>query len=136
MGPLATLAPQKGLDKFCATAILRLMTKYSPQLDSIFHALADPTRRAVLARLARGPASVGVLAEPFDMALPSLMQHIKKLEDGGLIETRKEGRTRQCALRPDALAPVEDWLSAQRDMWNGRLDRLEAYIETLTKEKP
>ncbi len=105
------------------------------RLDRLFQALADPTRRAVLARLSAGPQSVKALAEPFDMALPSFLQHLTRLEEGGLIETRKEGRTRICALRPGALAPVRDWMEEQRALWEARLDRLEEYLETLTEEK-
>ncbi len=106
-----------------------------PRLDSLFQALADPTRRALLARLARGPASVSDLAQPFDMALPSLMAHLRKLEEAGLIETRKDGRVRTCALIPEALIPARSWLDEQRALWEGRLDRLEDYVMTLMKER-
>ncbi len=109
------------------------MTYHSPHLDTLFQALADPTRRAVLARLSAGPLPVTTLAEPFDMALPSFMAHLKKLEDGNLIETRKEGRTRYCALKPDALDPAQSWIEDQRALWNARLDNLETYLATLTK---
>lgn len=104
------------------------------RLDRIFAALADPTRRAVLARLTAGPEKVSALAEPFDMALPSFMEHLKRLEDGGLIETRKQGRTRYCALKPGALDPVEAWMDEQRALWNARLDRLEDFVGKLLKE--
>jgi DNA-binding transcriptional ArsR family regulator len=109
--------------------------KHAP-LDHLFHALADPTRRAVLARLSAGEQPVGVLAEPFGMALPSFMEHLKKLESGGLIETRKDGRRRICSLRPGALAPARDWMQEQRDLWEARLDNLEEYLANLTKEPP
>ncbi len=112
------------------------MTYYSPNLDRLFQALSDPTRRAVLTRLAKGEAPVSELAEPFDMTLPSFLGHLKKLEDGGLIETRKSGRIRTCALRPEALEPASDWLEKQRDIWEGRLDRLETYVATLVKRDP
>lgn len=105
------------------------------RLDSLFQALADPTRRAILARLARGPASVSDLARPFDMALPSLMGHLRKLEEAGLIETRKDGRVRSCAVVPGSLAPVRDWMAEQRALWEGRLDRLDAYVMHLMKER-
>ncbi|WP_172299855.1 helix-turn-helix transcriptional regulator [Pseudoruegeria sp. HB172150] len=105
------------------------------KLDRLFQALADPTRRAVLARLSAGPEKASVLAEPFDMALPSFMEHLKKLEEGGLIETTKRGRTRYCALKPGALNPVRDWMEEQRDLWEARLDNLEDYLETLLKEE-
>lgn len=104
-------------------------------LDTLFQALADPTRRAVLARLSAGPEPVSELARPFAMALPSFMEHLRKLEDGGLIETRKEGRTRWCALKPGALTPARDWIEDQRALWNARLDSLEDYLANLLKER-
>jgi DNA-binding transcriptional ArsR family regulator len=106
------------------------MGKYQQQLNGIFQALADPTRRAVLRRLGRGPASISELAEPFDMALPSFMKHIRFLEDSGWIRTRKEGRVRTCAIDKKPLAAVEAWLSAQRALWEARTDRLEQFVTT------
>ncbi|MCB1389891.1 MAG: helix-turn-helix transcriptional regulator [Rhodobacteraceae bacterium] len=106
-----------------------------PRLDALFQALADPTRRSLLSTLARGPASVSDLAQPYDMALPSLMGHLRKLEDAGLIETHKDGRVRTCAIVPEAFAPVRGWLDEQRSIWEGRLDRLEDYITRLMKER-
>lgn len=103
-------------------------------LDHTFKTLADPTRRAVLARLATGPAAVKDLAAPFDMALPSFMQHLRLLEEAGLVGSKKQGRTRICTLKPDALADVEDWLAGQRAAWNARLDRLEAFLEQDTDD--
>jgi DNA-binding transcriptional ArsR family regulator len=105
------------------------------RLDTLFQALSDPTRRAVLARLSAGPEQVSELAKPFGMALPSFMEHLRKLEDGGLIETRKEGRTRWCALKPGALTPARDWIEDQRALWNARLDSLEDYLANLLKER-
>lgn len=87
----------------------------------------------MLARLARGPASVGELAAGHDMALPSFLQHLRRLEDGGLIETAKRGRVRTCALKAGALVPARDWLEGQRLLWEGRTDRLEGYLATLTE---
>jgi DNA-binding transcriptional ArsR family regulator len=110
------------------------MTKYEPHLDQLFTALGDPTRRAILSRLARGPASVTELAGPHAMALPSFLGHLTKLETAGLIATTKEGRVRSCALTPDAFLPAQDWLNQQRAVWEGRLDRLDAYVTTLTKD--
>jgi DNA-binding transcriptional ArsR family regulator len=104
------------------------MDQYSGQLDGIFQALADPTRRAVLGRLGKGPASISELAKPFDMALPSFMKHIRFLEDNGLIRTRKEGRVRTCAIENKPFAVAEAWLSRQRALWEGRTDRLEAFV--------
>jgi DNA-binding transcriptional ArsR family regulator len=94
--------------------ILSLMEQYSDRLDGIFQALADPTRRAVLARLGRGPASISDLARPFEMALPSFMKHIHYLEGSGLIRTRKEGRVRTCVIEKKQFAAVEAWLTEQR----------------------
>ena len=104
------------------------MAQYSERLDGIFQALADPTRRAVLQRLSRGPASISELAEPFDMALPSFMKHIRLLEGSGWIQTRKEGRVRTCGLDKKSLAAAEAWLSAQRAIWEARTDRLEQFL--------
>ncbi|MBF9036631.1 metalloregulator ArsR/SmtB family transcription factor [Rhodobacterales bacterium HKCCE2091] len=101
------------------------------ELDTLFLALSDRTRRGVLTRLARGPASVGELSQPFDMAMPSFLDHIRRLESQGLIETEKRGRTRECRLRPGALAPAREWMAAQRRLWEERTDRLEALLEEM-----
>jgi DNA-binding transcriptional ArsR family regulator len=121
--------------------MLSQMEQYSELLSGIFQALADPTRRAVLARLAQGPASVGELARPFDMALPSFLKHLRVLEESGWIHSHKAGRVRTCTLEPRALAEVADWLSEQRALWEARTDRLEQFItqqqaEKDTKEAP
>ncbi len=100
-------------------------------LDSIFHGLADPTRRAVIARLARGPANVSELAAPHDMALPSFLKHLKVLEAGGWIESRKSGRIRTCRLRPETAKAAEGWLGQQRSLWEARLDRLDEFLTNL-----
>jgi DNA-binding transcriptional ArsR family regulator len=110
------------------------MAQYSPPLDSVFQALADPTRRAVLSRLGTGSASIGELAAPFDMALPSFMKHIRYLENTGLIRTRKSGRVRTCTLERKSFDPIETWLGEQRSIWEGRSDRLEHFVTT-TQEK-
>ena len=106
------------------------MEKYSEQLNHIFQSLADPTRRAVLARLGRGPATVSELAKPSGMALPSFLKHVRSLESCGLIRTRKEGRVRTCAIEKQTFAVVESWLSRQRGIWEGRTDRLEQFVTT------
>jgi DNA-binding transcriptional ArsR family regulator len=90
------------------------MAEQEAELDGLFAALSDPTRRAVVARLANGPATVSELAAPHDMALASFMAHLTKLEKAGLIRTRKVGRVRSCALADGALNPVQHWLSEQR----------------------
>jgi DNA-binding transcriptional ArsR family regulator len=110
------------------------MDQYSP-LDTIFAALADPTRRAVVGRLGRGPASIGELAKPFDMALPSFMKHVHFLEGAGLIRTAKQGRVRTCTLERQRLAAVEGWLAGQRAIWEARTDRLEAFVVKEQKEE-
>jgi DNA-binding transcriptional ArsR family regulator len=106
------------------------MAQYSSQLDGAFQALADPTRRAVLGRLGTGPASVGELAAPFSMALPSFMKHIRYLENTGWIRTRKTGRVRTCTLERKSFDVIETWLSDQRSIWEGRTDRLERFVTT------
>lgn len=111
------------------------MEQYPAQLNSIFQALADPTRRAVIGRLGRGPASVGDLAAPFDMALPSFMKHIRMLEETGLIRTSKTGRVRTCAIEKQKLAAVGGWLEEQRAIWEGRTDRLEQFVTGEDKKK-
>lgn len=110
------------------------MEKYPAGLDEVFVALADPTRRAVIRRLGRGPASVGELADPFAMTLPSFMKHVRMLERSGLIRTAKSGRVRTCTLRRDRLAIVDDWLAQQRELWEGRTDRLENFVTELEKK--
>jgi len=113
------------------------MDQYPEQLNGIFQALADPTRRAVLGQLGKGPASISELAKPFDMALPSFMKHIRFLEDSGWIRTRKEGRVRTCAIEKRQFAAVEVWLSEQRALWEGRSDRLEQFVTGARKwERP
>ena len=109
------------------------MDKYGSELDGLFVALADPTRRAVIRRLGKGPASVGELARPFSIALPSFMKHVRTLEANGLIRTAKSGRVRTCTLDRQRLALVDDWLAEQRNIWETRTDRLEQLI-TRTEE--
>jgi DNA-binding transcriptional ArsR family regulator len=116
--------------------ILSVMAQYSRHLDGMFQALSDPTRRAVVGRLARGPATVSELAKPFDMALPSFMKHIHLLEASGWIRTRKDGRVRTCAIDERAFGAVESWLSEQRRLWEERTDRLEAFVRSQKEEEP
>lgn len=110
------------------------MPNQSASLDRVFQALADPTRRAVLERLGRGPAAASALAEPFEMALPSFMQHLSVLERSRLVRSSKRGRVRTYALSPAPLKAAEHWLDRQRALWEGRLDRLDAFLINL-KEK-
>jgi DNA-binding transcriptional ArsR family regulator len=110
------------------------MAQYSTVLDGVFVALGDPTRRAVIHRLGRGPASVGELASEAPMTLPSFMKHVRVLESNDLIRTSKTGRVRTCALNRERLALVEDWLTEQRQLWQDRTDRLERFVTQ--EEKP
>jgi DNA-binding transcriptional ArsR family regulator len=104
-------------------------------IDSVFRALSDPTRRRVLERLARCPASVSELAEPFGMALPSFVQHLRLLEDSGLVRSHKKGRVRTFELAPKRMQLAEDWLSRHRDIWEQRLDQLDDYLINLRKTR-
>ncbi len=111
------------------------MAKYDPDLSRLFHALADPTRRAILTRLAAESARVTELAGPTGLRLPTVMRHLSVLEEAGLIATSKDGRTRTCALVPEALAPARSWMEAQRAIWESRLDRLDAFVMTAMKDQ-
>jgi DNA-binding transcriptional ArsR family regulator len=107
------------------------MSKHDPDLSLLFHALADPTRRAMLAKLATGPATVSELAEPTGLRLPTIMRHLSVLEAAGLIATTKGGRVRSCAFVPKALDPMRAWMDEQRAIWDARLDRLDDYVMKL-----
>lgn len=111
--------------------IVRHMTNQDATLDRRFHALADPTRRAVVERLSHGPASVSELAQPFAMALPSLLQHLRVLEESGLIRSEKAGRVRTCHIEAAALTETEEWIARQRAVWERRFDRLDGYLKEL-----
>lgn len=102
--------------------------------DRVFHALSNSTRRQVLERLSLGPATVSELAAPFDMQLPSFVQHLSLLEESQLVRSSKRGRVRTYELEPERLRVVEDWLNARRQAWEVRLDRFEQYVSKL-KEK-
>jgi DNA-binding transcriptional ArsR family regulator len=100
-------------------------------MDRLFHALADPARRAMIERLSRAPSTVSDLARPLPMSLPAVMQHLAVLEGAGLVHSEKLGRVRTCAIQPAALSAAEQWINAQRLEWERRLDRLGDYLETL-----
>ena len=119
------------LDAPAQPVIVRHMPNQSAGLNRVFHALSDPTRRAILGRLSRGPASVSELAKPFAMAMPSLLQHLQVLEASRLIRTEKVGRVRTCAMQPAALGAAGAWIAEQRAIWEGRLDRMAAYVASL-----
>jgi DNA-binding transcriptional ArsR family regulator len=103
------------------------MVKYN--LDKTFAALADPTRRAILARLSDGHATVGELAEPFEMSLPAVSKHLKVLHQAGLIERRRDGRTQICAVQAAPLQDADAWLARYRAFWDGSLDSLAQFLE-------
>ncbi len=111
------------------------MAKYDPDLSLLFHALADPTRRSILTRLAEAPTRVTDLAGPTGLRLPTVMRHLSVLEEAGLISTSKDGRTRTCALVPEALSPAQAWMDEQRAIWEGRLDRLDAFVMNVMKAR-
>ena len=104
------------------------------RLSATFAALADPTRRAIIARLAMGETTVNELAKPFDMSGPAISKHLKVLENAGLISRGREAQWRPCKIEPKALKVVDDWLERYRQFWEERLDRLEEYLNTLQAE--
>jgi DNA-binding transcriptional ArsR family regulator len=111
------------------------MPNYLPAIDTVLQALGDPTRRAVFARLCKSPATVSDLAAPFQMALPSFVQHLRVLEDCGLMTSSKKGRVRTCRARLQPLTALEKWIGDQRSMWERRLDQFDAYVTTLHEEE-
>ena len=106
----------------------------SAAADEVFHALSNPTRRKVLEQLSVGPATVSELAAPFDMQLPSFVQHLSVLEQSRLVKSKKRGRVRTYEIAPERFKVVEDWLAARRRLWEARLDRFDHYVKQL-KEK-
>ncbi len=106
------------------------------QLSQTFSALADPTRRAILARLATGAATVGELAEPFDMSLPAVSRHLRVLSDAGLIERHVDAQWRRCELRGEGLRAAADWIEFYRRFWEQQFDRLDAFLKRTKPDKP
>jgi DNA-binding transcriptional ArsR family regulator len=105
------------------------MLNYQPTpIDRMFHALAEPTRRMMVERLSRGPASVSELARPFAMTLPAIVQHLAVLEESGLVKSQKVGRVRTCRIEPKALQMAERWINERRQLWERRLDRLGDFL--------
>ena len=111
------------------------MVKYPANLDATFSALADPTRRAIVARLSRGECSVTNLAQPFDVSLPAISKHLRVLERAGLLARRKEGRVRRCRLVTRPLKDAEEWIVRYRQFWEERLEALAQYLEESGKRK-
>lgn len=135
----ALAAPGERLNLICLphgklSYIVHHMETYKAPLDASFHALADPTRRAVINRLVISPAPVKKLAEPFDIGLPTFLKHLRVLEDSGLIATSKVGRIRTCRVNIERLVETESWLSEQRALWQARTTRLAEYVETHMSE--
>ena len=116
-------------------ASLQTAAATPPPIDGIFRALADPTRRRVVERLNRSPASVSELAQPFEMALPSFIEHLKVLEGCGLVRSEKIGRIRTYQLAPAPLQLAENWLTEQRAQWERRLDQFDAYVMSLKEQE-
>jgi DNA-binding transcriptional ArsR family regulator len=104
------------------------MLKQRPELDVVFHALADPSRRSIVERLSLGSATVSDLAEPLPISMPAVLQHLQVLQDSGLVRSRKVGRVRTCSIEAEALQPAERWIEERRSGWERRLDRLGAYL--------
>ena len=119
---------QAGLDTPSTGVIFNQMLNQSVPLDRLFQALADPTRRVIVERLSRGPASVSELARPLAMSLPAVVQHLQVLEASGLVRSEKAGRVRTCRIEPAALWAAEHWIAERRTSWERRLDRLGEYL--------
>ena len=109
-------------------ALVKHVLNESPALDLAFQALADPTRRFMVARLSRGPASVSELARPLPISLPAVLQHLQMLEASGLGRSEKNGRVRTCRIEPETLSTAERWIQEQRALWEAQLDRLEDFL--------
>ncbi|HEU4726710.1 MAG TPA: metalloregulator ArsR/SmtB family transcription factor [Kofleriaceae bacterium] len=111
------------------------MLEQRASLDRVFHALSDPSRRAMVDRLSRGPASVSELAAPLDMTLAAVVQHLQVLQDSGLVRTRKVGRVRTCRIEPAVLGSAQDWIAKRRALWERRLDSLGELLAERKKKK-
>jgi DNA-binding transcriptional ArsR family regulator len=116
--------------------MVKSMLERSAPVDRVFHALGDPARRAMIEQLSRGPASVSELAAPFAMTLAAVVQHVKVLEESGVITTEKVGRVRTCRLEPRGLMTAERWMAQRRATWERRLDRLGAFLDEEEPDKP
>jgi DNA-binding transcriptional ArsR family regulator len=123
-----------GLTHALSGRILKHVLDQAATLDLLYHALADPTRRGMVDRLSHGPASVSELAQPLDMTLSAVVQHLQVLEASGLVRSQKVGRVRTCRIEPVALRRAEQWIATRRTTWEGRLDRLGDYLAELPAE--
>jgi DNA-binding transcriptional ArsR family regulator len=134
---MPTRGEGKSLDDAVRFTILKQMLQRSDELDLMFQALADAGRRSMVDRLAKGPASVSELAEPLDMSLSAVVQHLKVLEASGLVRSEKLGRVRSCQLDTGKLQLAEQWINQRRTQWEGRLDRLGDFLaRTAPKSDP
>lgn len=124
----------KRIDTKAPQLLLNIMLNQQPNLDLMFQALADPTRRAMIDRLSRGPASVSELAKPFAMSLPAVVQHLQALENSGLVTSQKVGRVRTVQIQPDTLSLAEQWINDRRTAWSRRLDRLGDFLAETADE--
>jgi DNA-binding transcriptional ArsR family regulator len=116
--------------------MLKRSVEEAEPVDRVFHALADRNRRVIVERLSRGPATVSELAQPLPMSLPGVLQHVRVLENSGLVRSDKVGRVRTCRIEPAAMRPVERWIAARRLSWEGRLDRLGEHLAGGSDEPP
>jgi DNA-binding transcriptional ArsR family regulator len=125
---------QCGLYESTTHETLKWMLNQAASLDRIFHALADPSRRVIVERLSRGPASVSELAEPLEMSLPAVLQHLQLLESSGLVQSEKAGRVRTCRINEKALRTAEQWIAKRRASWERHFDRLGAFLADTDSE--
>jgi DNA-binding transcriptional ArsR family regulator len=112
------------------------MVNQSESLDLVFQALADPTRRSIVERLTRGPASVSELTQPLTMSMPAVMQHLRVLQDSGLVRSSKTGRVRTCEIEPTVLSTAEHWIGDRRSLWERRLSRLGDFLDETAEPLP
>jgi DNA-binding transcriptional ArsR family regulator len=122
------------LDNFRPVGKVKQVLNYSGRLDAVYAALSDGSRRAIVDRLSRGPASVKELAEPLTMSLPAVLQHLRVLQESGLVQSQKVGRVRTCRLEPAVLQQAVQWLADRRALWADRLDRLEEFLDSSSSE--
>lgn len=124
------------VDKFRAVPTFNRMVEQQPHLDTTFGALADGTRRSILARLAERELTVNEVADPYDMSLAAVSKHLKVLTRAGLVEQRRDGRVRRCRLAPEPLREASDWIEECRAFWNERFDALAEHLDEITRSTP
>lgn len=134
-GALHSRRKRGRVESFLTNCVQSGIVSYMANLDRVFHSLADGTRRAVIARLARGPASVGDLAQRHRMALPSFMKHLRVLEGSKIVVSHKKGRVRMCELRLEALASAQTWIEKERQLWTTRLNQFDALVVNIAERE-